>query len=615
MIQNLFTPGGSRESGLNGEGSPYGKTGDGDQEKGLFGLLMRSMEGETDEKSALSFFAKGEGDNLFSTESGDENESPKEDGRQLLLGLGTAKANGFAQRIEVKSGEGEQISLRDLVFAESKLIASESSDDSEQLIADSENAFEEDEEGSQNVAETQTSQSDSKQPENVLSEENKKSDRETREGDEGTEDISSTTAEGEREDVDLKAENAVLNRDGAAEKVGKADPVSMGTERTIAGSEEEEADEISKSELNRVEATLKEAPSEDSDGLGENSNKSTRVTNGDVSESSSRTGAPAAERLTPFRTASTQRSEIVPEGRIQQNADQSTGRQENGTLLSGEDDSELTEEQRKLFNSVQSGARSAEATEKGVDLRNLKAREMREKRSESARFPFAQRADVSAGRGELFTSGRIDTMSKPVIEASGMDATKDPDLSEEEILWKEHTAEGSDPKESRAFESQQGQIRLSQIPVSNLTLRRAVMPGLTQAVQKMAGSQSSPETWQKHNFVLDDGNKVQLSAREMDGVLQLKLGSSSSELNRLLLQHQHEIRDHLEKECGLSIDLQFDSQNEGAASGFFGSNSSGGNGDQPIPNGKASPLQDETAEEVVKKTVRKFGYNQNEWTA
>lgn len=614
MIQNLFTPGGSRESGLNGEGSPYGKTGDGDQAKGLFSLLMKSLEGETDEKSALSFFAKGEGDNLFSTESGDENESPIEDGRQLLLGLGTTKGNGFAKSVERQSGDEQQISLRDLVFAESKLIASESSDDSDQLVAESDNAFEADEEGSLYVADSETSQSDSKQPENVLSEEKEETIRETSEGAERTEDISSTTAEGEREDVDLKAENAVLNRDGAAEKVGKADPESKRTERQIAGSEEE-ADEISKSELNRVEATLNGAPSEDSDGLGENTNKSTRVANGDVSESSSRTGAPAAERLTPFRTASNQRSEIVPEGRIQQNAEQSTGRQENGTLLSGEDDSELTEEQRKLFNSVQSGARSAEATEKGVDLRNLKAREMKEKRSESARFPFAQRAEVSSGRGELFTSGRIDTMSRPVIEASGMDATKEPDLSEEEILWKEHTAEGSDPKETRAFKSQQGQIRLSQIPVSNLTLRRAVMPGLTQAVQKMAGSQSSPETWQKHNFVLDDGNKVQLSAREMDGVLQLKLGSSSSELNRLLLQHQHEIRDHLEKECGLSIDLQFDNQNEGAASGFFGSNTSGGNGDQPIPNGKASPLQDETAEEVVKKTVRKFGYNQNEWTA
>jgi hypothetical protein len=101
----------------------------------------------------------------------------------------------------------------------------------------------------------------------------------------------------------------------------------------------------------------------------------------------------------------------------------------------------------------------------------------------------------------------------------------------------------------------------------------------------------------------------------VDGVIQVKIASSSIELNKLMQQYGQEIKDHLEQECDLDIDLQFDGGQEETNTGFSDSSSSqkrggnnhfSGNGSEKILNKKA--------EENLQQTVRKFGYNQMEWT-
>lgn len=158
--------------------------------------------------------------------------------------------------------------------------------------------------------------------------------------------------------------------------------------------------------------------------------------------------------------------------------------------------------------------------------------------------------------------------------------------------------------------------RLAEMPINNVILKRSVLPGLTGALQKATSAgKDIPQSWQKHSFDLDDGNKIELSTRNVDGVIQVKIASSSIELNKLMQQYGQEIKDHLEQESDLDIDLQFDGGQEETNTGFSDSSSSqkrggnnhfSGNGSEKILNKKA--------EENLQQTVRKFGYNQMEWT-
>lgn len=287
------------------------------------------------------------------------------------------------------------------------------------------------------------------------------------------------------------------------------------------------------------------------------------------------------------------------------------------------DEGELTDQQKKLLQGLLGGVQSAEATEKGVELRNLKAQQIRDKKSRrSEPAPFAQRGELSGERkGFLSLSNENPRSGNPSVSQTGVDMNLsssggDHTPEEEEIFWNHHTSDGGETRESRGQESQQIQFaRLGQMPVSNITLRRTVMPGLTQAVsQAAASSKSAPESWQNHNFTLEDGKKIQLSARQVDGVLQLKLGSSHLELNKLLQQHYQEIKDHLERECNVSIDLQLDSQGGETLSDLFGDSSPGkGGGKGQLISGPAA--EENSGPEASAPAIRRFGYNQMEWTA
>lgn len=156
-------------------------------------------------------------------------------------------------------------------------------------------------------------------------------------------------------------------------------------------------------------------------------------------------------------------------------------------------------------------------------------------------------------------------------------------------------------------------IRLDQMPVANLELRRQILPSLTRAVSRVhSGDPTRQGEWQKHQVTLDDGQKLNLLARQDGDLLQLKLQSSNPELNRLLVEHQQEIRQHLEKECGIEIDLQFEQSEDPDGSQFeewMESESS-----TPVPFGASGGRDTENDTTEAHTRIRSFGYNRMEWT-
>lgn len=161
-------------------------------------------------------------------------------------------------------------------------------------------------------------------------------------------------------------------------------------------------------------------------------------------------------------------------------------------------------------------------------------------------------------------------------------------------------------------------FKLGEVTLNNTFLRRKVLPVLTtnasRVVQKQIESGSS--TWQKHSFEFENGESIQLSTRNVDGVIQIKLASSSAELQQLMQQYSQEIKSHLEQEMETGVDLQFDQQNQSA--GSFREQTEGAvNGAQGRGAGeKAGTAKGEEGRNAGSTmSVRSFGYNQNEWTA
>ncbi|MCW9705374.1 hypothetical protein [Fodinibius salsisoli] len=191
-------------------------------------------------------------------------------------------------------------------------------------------------------------------------------------------------------------------------------------------------------------------------------------------------------------------------------------------------------------------------------------------------------------------------------------------LSEQKINWEEQMTKAMDSscnKESNASSSASS-MRLGQMPVTNVSLRKKIMPGLTQRVQKAASSaKENAGNWQKHTFTLDDGKNIQLSVRESKGVVQIKMGSMNLDLSKFLQQNLQQIREHLRQEFDSEIDLQFENQQQGEES-ELSENTDRSNQKRNYRNNFAGEsLAAEHAEEVRTKTVRNFGYNQMEWTA
>lgn len=261
-----------------------------------------------------------------------------------------------------------------------------------------------------------------------------------------------------------------------------------------------------------------------------------------------------------------------------------------------------------------------------AQLSQMKSEETREKRYGFNSLANAANSGNAEERlAEVFNSGGQsgagDSSSNPGSFKGWMgqnSTSKGEGLSpEQEAFLKDKIMDSPEMKETGRAEAQsQSQARLGELPIANAMLRRSVLPGLTATMQKAtSSSQSMSETWQKHSFELDNGQKINLSTRNVDGVIQVKLASSNMELVRLMQQYGSEIKEHLEQECDIQIDLQFDGEQEEGMSGFFGDSPADGRRGTGSPQSSGdSTISNKQAEQTLQQSVRKFGYNRMEWT-
>lgn len=233
-----------------------------------------------------------------------------------------------------------------------------------------------------------------------------------------------------------------------------------------------------------------------------------------------------------------------------------------------------------------------------------------EPRQEISRNGFKNiRIPVQESRPEVNKSSQMN------LPDNGMQQVKASEVPEAELSQNKDikSTEAADVNRTRNHESQA--IRNDSPVIFQASGRRSLSVRLAQIVkQELQHARTDQNGWQKHQFMFDDGTKIQLSLRKADGVVQLQLGSANSEMNRLIQQHANEIRQYLEEQMDLDVNLQFmESENDGGqyspeskksseASGLNPSNSPDENGDGP----KLQPGV---------RSARYFGFNNNEWTA
>ncbi len=285
---------------------------------------------------------------------------------------------------------------------------------------------------------------------------------------------------------------------------------------------------------------------------------------------------------------------------------------------------ELTEQQKKVVDPFFQKNNASTVSTKGLEMKSVQQEKGKSTKgkneAESSKQGLGK--ESSEGRNKLLSRLGISSVNtqkqvKPidVQNFSGISVGEaNPSLEEQKINWEEQlskTMDSSPDKESKA-----SSVRLGQMPITNVSLRKRILPGLTQRIQQAASSSKGDSSnWQKHNFTLDDGKNIQLSVRESKGVLQVKMGSMNLDLSKLLQQNLQQIREHLRQEFGSEVDLQFEGQQQGEESQFSEDTESSDRKRNYRNNFGTKGVTVETAEEIRTKTVRNFGYNQMEWTA
>ena len=264
----------------------------------------------------------------------------------------------------------------------------------------------------------------------------------------------------------------------------------------------------------------------------------------------------------------------------------------------------------------EAGIAGAAVNSKSINIDRI--REEKEKKMSARTFNAASSGDQTRSR-DASENGS----AKSLFPFSGgqdfgsLDITSDEDSVEESVLfWNRFGYEGSESVDDKKSNSLLlGLSRLSQIPIMNTTVRQQLLNGIAQSVQKLTGSGKTAETWQKHTFSLENGKNVQISVRQVEGVLHLKLGSTNSELTKLLQMNQQEIKDHLQNEFDIEVDLEFNQQDDGNSSEWFDAMQGQKSSNRGYPNSTAGVRGNATDGQQAGRTVRNFGYNQMEWTA
>lgn len=194
-----------------------------------------------------------------------------------------------------------------------------------------------------------------------------------------------------------------------------------------------------------------------------------------------------------------------------------------------------------------------------------------------------------------------------------------PGLSDEqEKILQEYLKSTTGGKEKApTSEANVGYMRLTEMPVVNGSLRKSLVSNLTHTLQKEFNfdKEATSSTWQKHTFELEDGNSLNLTTRNVDGVLHIKLAASNHELVKMLQQAGEELQEHLEKELQMELDLQFEGNQQEEMPHFAKESSNFGTGSRRIGTPLAGEEENPTINKSITQAVRRFGYNQMEWTA
>ena len=261
------------------------------------------------------------------------------------------------------------------------------------------------------------------------------------------------------------------------------------------------------------------------------------------------------------------------------------------------------------------GFAGAAVNAKSVNIDRL--REEKAKKMSTRVLNTASSGDQAKSRNSSENGSAISLFSLSGGQGPGsLNISSDEGSMEESVLfWNRFGYEGSenvDEKKSNALHL--GLSRLSHIPIMNTSVRQQLLSGIAQSVQTSAGSSKTAETWQKHTFSLENGKSVQISVRQIDGVLHLKLGSTNSELTKLLQLNQQEIKDHLQNEFDIEVDLKFNQRDEGNSSKWFETMQGQKTSKRGYQTSAGGNFGNVTDGQTAGRTVRNFGYNQMEWT-
>jgi hypothetical protein len=230
---------------------------------------------------------------------------------------------------------------------------------------------------------------------------------------------------------------------------------------------------------------------------------------------------------------------------------------------------------------------------------------------------------VDSVRPEILSSRELPadliTSTTTEVDHAGFQMVSGAITNEQELMLKELMVETTSGKEVKNSESNSfGFIRLNELPLMNTAARRSVVSSFGKVLQESVKTDQANKTeqWQKHTFKLEEGNSIDLTTRNIDGVLQIKLAASNPELNRLLQSMEQEIKDHLKEELNLELDLQFDQSKgekdaEGLQKGILSEK-------MKLAANQARELQQGESVKTnsgLSPSIRSFGYNQMEWTA
>lgn len=174
--------------------------------------------------------------------------------------------------------------------------------------------------------------------------------------------------------------------------------------------------------------------------------------------------------------------------------------------------------------------------------------------------------------------------------------------------------DSGDSEEGKSF------LKLNNTSFNQLTKssgRREFSTQMVKQLQKQADQSGlgTAKNWSQHRFVLESGDSVNVAVKQAEGVMQLQLGAGNSELNKILVQHINEIRQHLQEQMNIDIDLQLqqfgDQQTD--LNNDNGQNSGNGKQESNDGTGLRQHAEGEVGGSITR--TRYLGFNQNEWTA